>query len=379
MKSLPLTQTLKTLTLVLACNFIAITTQAQNDASPVSASIHISNPNPYERETVFVTLTIRSEGVQMGGNFNIKNLPDKRQFDLFSKFEGLPIKRTSNGHRIVEEQSFRCRARALDSGQIEIAPTIQLVARRRRRTLIGNAWEDYPLSINVQPIQLTVKPMPPAPANFSGAVGNFKFMASIDPTDIVKGDLITLTTSITGEGYTEGLRVPQLLNSTECKVYEPRQAKSEANTVKHEQIVIPQSNKVQAVPAVTLTIFNPQKGQYQQISQGPFPITFHAATTTEREHFRPAETNKPQNAISAKSKPGNPRINNIFKNLGQARHKQATTHDTTTAHMAPSTQSRPIFEIPENSKLSILKRQNHWLLIESDQRRGWIREQDIAE
>ena len=88
--------------IVLAFSASLSAIQAQEEAAPVSASIHISKSLPYEKESVILTLTIKTVGVQFRKQIDLVNLPDKKQFDIFSNFETLPTKRVGNGHRITE-------------------------------------------------------------------------------------------------------------------------------------------------------------------------------------------------------------------------------------------------------------------------------------
>ena len=59
--------------------------QAQEEAAPVSASIHISKQRPYEKESVILTLTIKTVGVQF-----------RKQIDL------IPTKNSSTSFRILK-------------------------------------------------------------------------------------------------------------------------------------------------------------------------------------------------------------------------------------------------------------------------------------
>ena len=363
----------------LACHIASGAVQAQEETPPIIATIAISNPLPYEKESVELTLTIQTVGIQLRKQLDLVNLPDKQQFDLFSSFETMPTQRTGNGHRITEIHRYRCQARALKSGQIRIAPTLRIVAMRRRRMFIGSAWEEFPLQIKSPPVTLDVKAIPSPPAHFSGAIGPFSFTAAIAPSDIVEGDLVTLTTRLAGSGYTDGLQIPKLSSSARCKVYDPQQTHSGPKLRVHEQIVIPQSVNVTEIPSVSITIFNTTSGNYETISRGPFPITYHAATDNELQHFRPedhqGDTEAPSDEIGLRAH----KTNGFRAQLGNVRYKQATCLTATTVYIAPSARSLATFELEAKTEVNILKHRNNWLLIASDNRRGWIRKQAVQE
>ena len=327
---------------------------AQSDNSPVTAEITVSKAELYERETFQLTLTIKTVGVQIRQKLDLAGLPDKRQVDLFTEFESLPTQRVGDGHRITEIHRYRCQARSLAIGAIRIAPTLRLIAMRRRRLFIGSAWEEFPLQIPIAPVLLTVKALPPPPADFSGAIGDLSIEASIAPADIAPGDLVTVTTRIVGQGYLEEMRLPQVEQRPELKVYDVCQVHASDNLQVYEQIVIPQSTDVTAIPAVSLTYFDTTEGAYAHATRGPFPITFHAAPAATLEHFRPSEASASSPPVDAPTEPSV--AVRIRDAMGRARYEQAICHSATQVRLAPSPGSLVTFELPVKSQVDILHR-----------------------
>jgi len=349
----------------------AFPVRAQSQQSAVTAEIKVSKAQLYERETFLLTLTIKTIGVQIRQTLDLAGLPDKRQVDLFTDFETLPTERIADGHRITEVHRYRCRARPLVTGTLRIAPTLRLTAVRRRRLFIGSAWEEFPVKVPIHPLVLTVEPLPTPPADFSGAIGALDMQASIDPSDVAPGDLITVTTRISGESYLEGMRVPEVTPPPQFKAYDAKQVHTDDNLRVYEQIVIPQATNITAVPAVSFTYFDTRKGDYTRATRGPFPITFHAAPEARLEHFRPSEVPS-ASASSAESPTPISTATRIRNAFGRARYEQGICRGTTQARLAPATGSLPTFEIPAKTQVDILSRFDEWILIESDRRRGWI-------
>ena len=351
---------------------------AQTEERPVVAEISVSKAQLYERETFFLTLTIKTIGVQIRKKLDLNGLPDKQRVDIFTPFESLPTQRTGDAHRMTEIHRYRCRARALTTGTIRIAPNLNLVAMRRRRMLIGSAWEEVPIKVNIAPLHLAVKRLPPAPADFSGAIGSFSFDATIAPTNIVRGDLITLTSRLLGDGYTEGIRKPAIARADLFKTYDPKLVHTAAERLVYEQIVIPQSTTIQTIPEVSLTYFEPATGRYKRIVRGPFPIAFHSATTTTLEHFRPSDADAASPA--ATNPPATPSLRSRLQTmLGHARYEQATCQTTIMAHMAPSASSYSHFKLEPGEELSVLRQHKAWILIEANNKRGWILRASLPE
>jgi hypothetical protein len=355
---------------VFCFHLAALPVNAQSQGSPVTAEITVSKALLFERETFQLTLTIKTIGVQIRQKLDLAGLPDKRQVDLFTEFETLPTQRVGDGHRITEIHRYRCQARSLAVGTVRIAPTLRLTAVRRRRLFIGSAWEEFPLQVPITPVVLTVKPLPPPPSDFSGAIGALGIQASIDPSDVAPGDLITLTTRVTGEGYLGALRVPQIDRHPNFKVYDASEVHADKNLRIYEQIVIPQSTNATAIPAVSLTYFDTTSGTYTRATRGPFPITFHAAPAATLEHFRPSDTGTSPRPVAPPAQPTvATRVRDAF---GRARYEQAICATSTEARLAPSSGSLATFELPANSQVDILHRLEEWVMIESDRRRGWI-------
>jgi hypothetical protein len=362
----------------LACSASEPRLLAQDNVPPVSASINVSKTELYEKETFLFTLTIRTVGVQIRQRLDLGNLPDNRQVDMFTKFETLPTQRIGGGHRITEIHRYRCRARALTAGTMRIAPTLNLIAMRRRRLLIGSAWEEFPITADIAPITLTVKPLPPPPPAFSGAVGKFVFSAAIDPSDIAVGDLVTLTTRIEGEGYTTDLLVPHLPASPTIKTYSPKLVHSTPELVVHEQVLIPQSADTPSIPPLSFSFFDTGVGKYRTIKEGPFLLTFHQHRETTFEHFRP-DDGAGDREDGPKTAPARPtglwaRLRRI---LGYARYDQGSCMSVAKAHLAPSASSLVTFEIAAGSEINILQRYDGWSLVECERRRGWLQSADI--
>ena len=134
-----------------------------------------------------------------------------------------------------------------------------------------------PIALHASAVPLHVLSLPSAPADFSGAVGPYDFKASVGPavggagpTAVKVGDPLTLHMSLTGRGRIKGVTLPAFVNS-QFKIYDP-QVKEDENSKTIEQVIIPTSQNITEVPAVSFSYFDPQEGQYRTMTQGPFPI-----------------------------------------------------------------------------------------------------------
>jgi len=186
---------------------------------------------------------------------------------------------------------------AVRSGELTLGPAkidCNLVVRRkpsRRRTpfdddFFGNffgknvfddffgRYKTYPFQATSPALTVHVQSLPDEgkPANFKGAIGDFRLEARVSPKKVKAGDPITLTMTISGTGNFDTVSTPVLDSKEGFKVYEPEAKQGEASKV-FEQAIIPQSEAITEIPKITFSFFNPQTGKYRSLTQGPFQIS----------------------------------------------------------------------------------------------------------
>ncbi|UCG35658.1 MAG: protein BatD [Candidatus Omnitrophota bacterium] len=156
----------------------------------------------------------------------------------------------------------------------------------------GDAFEDffagyetYPLTLESAQIPMTVVDLPREgkPAEFDGAIGDFKFELEAGPQELKVGDPITLRMIIEGEGNFNTVRSPQLSSQEGFKVYDP-QATLKDNKKIFEQVLIPTTENVKKIPKITFSFFNPKKENYETIAKGA--IAIKVAKLEKEEGFR---------------------------------------------------------------------------------------------
>ena len=266
--------------------------RAQSGGPSLSARLDTDRPTIYQGELFSLTLSIQSSGVRLGQSFNLQSWPPEAQMQKVTEFRELPIARQQSGNAIYEIRRFRCDARAVSSGPVQVAPILHVGIVTRVNTFFGPQWTEADQAVAVQPLSLVFAPLPAQgrPASFSGAVGQLSFDASIEPSDVAVGDIVRLKMRIWGKGYLENLSPLHAAPGRRFKVYDSQPVPSTNETEKaFEQILIPQSTNATAIPDVSFSYFDPQAngGEYRTIVRGPFPLTFHAAQKVEFERFRP--------------------------------------------------------------------------------------------
>ncbi len=125
---------------------------------------------------------------------------------------------------------------------------------------------------------LTIAPFPLAgrPADFSGAVGDFRLAVAVRPTQLTAGDPVTVTSTISGPGALGTVLCPTMATDNRFRAYPPRSRRTERAVV-CEQLLIPADGSVRALPPVAFTFFDSVQGAYRTVRRGPFPLRVTAA------------------------------------------------------------------------------------------------------
>lgn len=118
------------------------------------------------------------------------------------------------------------------------------------------------------PITINVLPLPPEPADFSGAVGAFEIYATLDKDTTEQNEPITLITTITGCGNLRDIESPEIKipgfriydSGSEVKTYESRGELTEKRIFK--TILVPNRSGDFEIQGFSFTFFNPKKAQY---------------------------------------------------------------------------------------------------------------------
>ena len=143
------------------------------------------------------------------------------------------------------------------------------------------------LNLASDPVTLQILPLPTdqVPPDFSGAVGRFSLDAHISSTNVAVGDPFTLTVRISGFGNLPAVRWSAPTTWPGLKGYDPTSQLESADplglvgTRVFEQVLIPESASVQAIPPLQFTFFDPTTESYQTASHPGFPIKILAAAT----------------------------------------------------------------------------------------------------
>ena len=148
-----------------------------------------------------------------------------------------------------------------------------------REAMIGWAQPEV-FSIKSNSSTLTIKPLPPAPSNFSGAVGRFEFTAKAVPATVAVGEPVTWTIALTGTGnWPDIAGLPAREASQDFQVV-PTKPKRELKsgslfdaTLSEDAVLVPGKPGSYTLPPVSFTYFDPAAGSYKTLTTDSLSVT----------------------------------------------------------------------------------------------------------
>jgi GH25 family lysozyme M1 (1,4-beta-N-acetylmuramidase) len=158
-----------------------------------------------------------------------------------------------------------------------------------------------PETVNALPL-----PRENVPPSFNGAVGTFTMAASAGPTNVAAGDPVTVKVQITGRGALDSLNLPDNPGWKEFKTYPPTTKIDTVDplglqgTKTFEQVVVPQSTTIQAIPELAFSFFDPEQKAYKTLKHAPIPLIVRPGGTTVAPSLAAGSARGQENAPAAR-------------------------------------------------------------------------------
>ena len=131
-----------------------------------------------------------------------------------------------------------------------------------------------------------VLPVPTAgrPADYRGAVGNYRIVTQANPATVDAGDPITLNIGIAGTGPMELVQAPPLFEQSELtkdfKVADESLAGFVQDDTKLFSTTIrPRREGITEIPAIRFSFFDPESETFQTVTSDPIAITVNKSET----------------------------------------------------------------------------------------------------
>src|SRR6478735_5515898 len=182
--------------------------------------------------------------------------------------------------RVISEQTTR--ASIKQPGIYTLKPASQLVNLMVGSTAFGLFSQPNveQRQIDSKPLELTVKPLPSAPPEFSGAVGEFSFASKVVPTSAGVGEPITWTLELTGVGNWPDIGgLPQREVSNDFQVVQPKSKRTMKDgtlfegALSEDVVLVPTRPGTYRLAPVRFSYFDPKTGSYKSITSDAVTVT----------------------------------------------------------------------------------------------------------
>ena len=233
----------------------------------------------YEGEPIIVEYLLVS-GIPVSGNLNKMPAPDGFWVEEIGGEKEERSTRTI-GNRVFETLLIK-RVALLPqrTGNLTIEPA-EMQAVGTIDDGFGNA-QQHTWIIKSAPVTLQIKPLPATgkPANFKGAVGDYRIAASLEPPTMPRNGASALRLVISGEGNLAQLDAPPLSLPTALESEHPT-AKNDLHTDGQyltgsrtfTYTITASEEGTFTIPPVRFSFFNPETGSYEEAATQPLTLS----------------------------------------------------------------------------------------------------------
>ncbi|MFH0996632.1 MAG: BatD family protein [Pseudomonadota bacterium] len=287
-------------------------TQEKTGREDVFAEGKVSNSSPYEGEPIVYIFKL----------FNAVQIANARfQKPEFSGFTAKEVEKSQKTYRTVMNgreynvTDLTILLVPLGAGPKIIDPAIlecDLVLRQNaRRSPFGMLDDPFfgqgrmeRRAIRTEPLNVTVKPLPPfdAKGKFAGLVGAFQIQSEVDKTTLNVGESATLSVTVSGTGNIMDAASPEIAIPDAFKSYKDAPQENiqpGMNGYTGEKVfrtaLVPLKEGRYTLEPIALIFFDVSSGQYQTRLTAPVSITVHPSREKDKlEVFSsPASDGKP--------------------------------------------------------------------------------------
>lgn len=169
----------------------------------------------------------------------------------------------------------------LRPGPHPIEPTrMELMVRRIEQGFFGPPIErPMQVDLSTDPARVDVRPLPPGPSGYAGAVGHLALSTRLEPRQLAVGEAATLTVTLSGTGHVQGVQAPALTAPAGLSLLPPQQVGSDdlsGGVVRGRQTwtypVVPERPGRYRLELPPIFYFDPALGQYQAAAAAPLEL-----------------------------------------------------------------------------------------------------------
>ncbi|KJD36639.1 BatD protein [Tamlana sedimentorum] len=256
-----------------------------------SENIHlvaeVSKTNPYLNEAITVVYKLYVSPKVAVDNWNEIDSP--RYNDFWSQNINTQNQKVQNGTYNGEEYRFLVLRKTVlypqKTGKLNIEPLSLNIAMRvpsNRRDIFGSLlMTRVNRTVSAGNKTINVKALPEAgkPADFTGAVGDFKFDVSTSKTELDATESLQLNVRVSGNGNLKLFKLPKISLPSSLEVYEPEHTENVKTNLAGMQgsiadsyTVVPQFKGKYPIPNISFSYFDLKTESYKRLSSNEIVI-----------------------------------------------------------------------------------------------------------
>jgi len=256
-----------------------------------SENIHlvaeVSKGDPYLNEAITVVYKLYVS--PNTGVSNWRELENPRYNDFWSQKIDTKGLRIQNGKYKGEDYRFVVLRKTVlypqKTGKLEIEPlkldvTVE-VPTNRRDIFGGMHMAKTNRTVSAGSRTINVKPLPEEgkPADFTGAVGDFKFNVMTSKSELNASESLRATVQVTGKGNLKLFQLPKLTLPSSLEVYEPEHNETirtylggMQGSISDGYTIVPQYKGKYPIPSISFSYFDLATETYKRVSSGEIII-----------------------------------------------------------------------------------------------------------
>lgn len=285
--------------------------QTQNNQPQSSPGSQVSSDDVFLRAYVSDASPIQGEGIIVTyklftrvpiAQISISKLSSFRGFwsqNMLKDNERFPqYNQTINGEQYVVAEIRKIALYPLKSGKLTIEPlevecVAQIRQQRRQRTgdpffddffnnsFFSSSYASVEKTLKSNQLNINVRPLPAQgkPADFSGAVGSFRFRSELDTQQVRTNEPFTLKFEVSGSGNIQLIDQLDVTFPPDFEVYDPKivsdyntTASGVAGMQSFEYLIIPRKAGDFTIKPVTFSYYDLAKKQYRTLSSPEYQI-----------------------------------------------------------------------------------------------------------
>ncbi len=181
---------------------------------------------------------------------------------------------------------FPQRSGTLEIEPLEVACIIRQKSKQQQNIFdqfFGTGgFEDIVVKTKTKPVKIEVLPLPEAgkPEDFSGAVGNFSFKATLSKNKVKTNEAINLSVSVSGSGNLKLIDALKVNIPADIEKYDPKvndnvnvTSTGVSGTKSFEYVLIPRHAGSFKIDQINFSYFNSDKKSYVTLPSSEFNIT----------------------------------------------------------------------------------------------------------